>query len=262
MDTTRSADGTTIAYDKFGAGPAVVLVGGAFNDRDTVGGLAQALAPHFTTYAYDRRGRGDSTDEADGYDSARELEDLAAVIDAAGGEAAVFGHSSGAVLALKAAAHGLPITRLAVYEPPYIVDDTRPPVPADSTERLIALVARADKAGAARLFLEEKVGVPAAMVEMMQSSPVWEGMEALGHSLPYDAVLFEPGMALPADELAKIAVPTLAIDGGESPPSLRNPTVAVADAITGARHVTIEGQDHGVLGQPEALVPTLVEFLA
>ena len=120
MNTVTSSDGTTIAYDRSGEGPPLVLIGGALSDRAAAGSLAEALAPRLTAIAYDRRGRGDSGDTAP-YAVEREIEDLEAIVAEAGGSAFVFGHSSGAALALEAAARGLPVTKLALYEPPFIV---------------------------------------------------------------------------------------------------------------------------------------------
>jgi pimeloyl-ACP methyl ester carboxylesterase len=114
-----SADGTMIAFERAGQGPALILITGGLTDRTVTRSVAAELAPRFTVYAYDRRGRGSSGDTAP-YSAEREVEDLAAVIGAAGGPALVFGHSSGAVLALEAAARGLAITKLAAYEPPYL----------------------------------------------------------------------------------------------------------------------------------------------
>src|SRR4051794_8778974 len=140
MDTTTSADGTTIALDASGHGPTVVLVGGAFNDRTTVAALAGELSADFTAVAYDRRGRGDSGDTRP-YEVRREIEDLAAVIDHVGGSAHVIGHSSGAILALRSAAQITSITKVAAYEPPFVVDNGLREVPgADIAERAQALV--------------------------------------------------------------------------------------------------------------------------
>src|SRR5437016_1477690 len=143
MDTVRSEDGTTIAFDRSGAGPALILVGGALQQRaidPRTAHLAELLAPHFTVFHYDRRGRGDSGDTQP-YAVEREVDDLAALIKEAGGSAFVFGMSSGAALALEAARRGLAISKLALYEPPFIVDDSRPPVPEDYVSQLDALVA-------------------------------------------------------------------------------------------------------------------------
>jgi pimeloyl-ACP methyl ester carboxylesterase len=260
-ETVTSSDGTPIAFERTGDGPPVVLVGGAFNDRSTVAALAAALAPRFTAIAYDRRGRGDSGD-AGGYTVEREIDDLAALIEHAGGSACVFGHSSGAVLALEAARRGVGIDRLAVYEPAYVVDGSRARPGADLLDRIRALIDEGRRDDAATLFLIEAVGAPPEMVGGMRADRMWGWFTGLAHTLPYDVAVCGPGCVVPADRLATIAVPTLAVGGGESPAWLPAAARAVADAIPGARYVTLEGQDHGVLNQPDALCPVLVDFFA
>lgn len=256
--TVNSADGTPIAFDRRGEGAPVILVGGAFNDRTTVAGLAEVLAADFTTFAYDRRGRGDSGDAPE-YAVEREIEDVAALVELAGGTASVFGHSSGAALALEAAAHGVRIEKLAAYEPPYVVGD-RPPVAEDLADRIKARLETGDRDGAVRLFLTEGTGAPAEAVEGMQASPVWPWLTGLAHTLPYDLTICGPGGGLPTARLAKIKAPTLVIDGGASPPWFAEAARAVTEAVPGARRETLPGQDHGVLQTPEALRPLLTEF--
>jgi pimeloyl-ACP methyl ester carboxylesterase len=260
-ETVTSADGTRIAVERTGDGPPVILVGGAFNDRSTVTGLAASLASRFTVLAYDRRGRGDSGD-GDGYAVEREVDDLGALIEYAGGSAALFGHSSGAILALESAIRGLPVERLAVYEPPFVVGDGRPRPGADLFERIRALVEQDRRDEAATLFLTEGAATPAEVVEAMRAGEMWGWFIGLAHTLPYDVAVCGPGCALPAERLATITVPTLAIGGGESPEWLRAAARAVADAVPGARYLTLDGQDHGVLREPAALRSVLTDFLA
>jgi pimeloyl-ACP methyl ester carboxylesterase len=260
METVRSADGTTIAFERAGSGPALIMVGGAFNDHTTMTGTASLLADRFTTYCYDRRGRGSSGDTAP-HTVEREVEDLAALVAHAGGAAALFGHSSGAVLVLETAARGLPITRLAVYEPSYIVGNDRPRPPADMAEQLEKLVAAGRRADAVRLFLLECPGVPAEVIDMMQGSPAWEPLEALAHTLPYDVALHGPGQSM-TDALATIAVPALVLAGGAGEAWAQDTARAVAASVPGALHRTIEGEDHGILHRPEVLAPVLAGFLA
>jgi pimeloyl-ACP methyl ester carboxylesterase len=251
-----SADGTTIAYDQRGTGAPVILVGGAFNDRTTVAGLAEVLAADFTTIAYDRRGRGSSGDTGP-YAIEREIEDIAALIAQVGGSASVFGHSSGAVLALEAAGAGLAIEKLVAYEPPYANDsDPR----ADVTEKVRAQIATGDRDAAAATFLEV-AGTPPEMIEGMKSAPVWGWFTALAHTLPYDLTICGPGARPRNDHLARIAVPTLLIGGGASPEELQSGARAAAALVPGARHETLAGQDHGVLQYPESLRDLLVDFL-
>ena len=256
MDTVRSADGTTIAYDRTGTGPPLVLVMGAFCDRQSTKSLTKVLDGSFTVYEYDRRGRGSSGDTAP-YAPEREVEDLAAVVEVTGGAPAVFGHSSGAVIALEAAAAGVPMSRLVPYEPPYIVDESRTRPGADLAERLTALVAADRRSDAARLFLTEAVQVPAHVVDMIEGGPDWSGMTAIAHTLPYDITLCNDN-ELPADRLATIGVPTLVLGGGNSPEWFHNTVQAIAAAVPGAQHRFLEGQDHGAAD--DVLAPVLIDF--
>lgn len=254
-----SADGTTLFFEQRGSGAPVILVGGAFNDRTTVAGLAEVLAADFTTIAYDRRGRGDSGDSAE-YAVEREIEDIAALIAQVGGSASVFGHSSGAILALEAAAAGLDITRVVAYEPPYTVAD-RTPSADDLVDRVRAALEAGDRDEAVRLFLVEGADTPAEAIGGMKADPVWGWFTALAHTLPYDLTIVGPGGRLPADRLARISVPALVIDGSESPAWFGSTARAVTEVIPGARHETLESQDHGVLQFPETLKDLLTDFL-
>jgi len=256
MQTIRSSDGTVIAFERSGNGPPVVLVGGALSTRAGGAPLATELAPHFTVICYDRRGRGDSGDTPP-YAVEREIEDLAALIDAAGGSAYVFGMSSGGGLSLLAAANGHPITRLAVFESPYAVDASRPPVPSDYRTRLDTLLAEGRRGDAVELFLTEAVGVPPDLVAQMRQAPMWSGMEAVAHTLPYDHAVMGDS-AIPTARFASITIPTLVMDGGASPAWIRDAAQELADTIPNARHLTLENQTHSVA--PDAIAPVLVEF--
>ena len=261
-DRVRSADGTTIAFDRYGDGRPVILIGGAYNDRSTMAGVAEAISSAgLGAVTYDRRGRGASTNNDTAFESERELEDIWAVIEALSGSVGLFGHSSGAVIALEAVMQRLPVERLAVYEPPYIVDGTRPLPPGDFDERLIALVREGRRDDAVVLFSAEAVGLAAAVVDGMRAAPMWRWLTSLAHTLPYDTAIHH-GYRLPSGRLAEIALPVLALDGGESPPWMRATAQAVADAVPGARRLTLDGHDHGVLQHPEALEPVLVEFFS
>jgi len=259
METVQAADGTTIAFDTIGRGPALILANGALADRLTGSSLADVLAPDFTVYSYDRRGRGASGDTKP-YSPAREIEDLDAVVGAAGGSARVFGHSSGGVLGLEAAAAGLSITRLAVYEPPFIVGNARARPPDDLADRLIGLLDADRRADAVRLFWADAVGMPPDVITMLEASPMWSGAQSLAHTLPYDIELCGPGNRLPTDRMATIRVPTLVLDGGASPVWARDSVQALVDVIPDASRVTLEGQTHGA--DDQVLAPVLVEFLA
>jgi pimeloyl-ACP methyl ester carboxylesterase len=177
MNTTRSRDGTTIAFDRSGEGPPIILVGGAFTVRSSDAPLAEQLERHFTVFTYDRRGRGSSEDTAP-YAVDREIEDLEALIVEAGGSATVYGKSSGAALALEAAARGLPITGLALFEPPFIVDDSRPRPPADLGSQLSELTSAGRRGDAVELFITKAVGLPVEAVAQMRTAPMWPGLEA------------------------------------------------------------------------------------
>lgn len=255
-----SQDGTTIAVDTIGEGAPVILIGGAFNDRSTVAALAAALASRCMAVTYDRRARGGSDDQSQDYTAQNEIDDLAAVIDHVGGRAGVFGHSSGAVLALEGVLHELPIDRVAVYESPYIVDGNRPAPPADLLERLAGLVKAGDHDRAAALFLQDSVGLPAEVVDMMRASEGWNFMIQQAPSLPYDVVVHRTGLRLPTAELAHISIPTLAIYGSNTWPWLAAATQAVAAAVPGAGLTVLQGEDHSVLQRPQALTPTLTGF--
>lgn len=256
-ETVRSNDGTEIAFDCAGDGPALILVGGAFSERSAAGALSAALAPRFTVYGYDRRGRGASGDTPP-YAVDREIEDLDALITAAGGSARVFGVSSGAVLSLEAAARHLAIAKLAVYEPPYVVGDDRVRTSPDLADRLSEQIDAGRRGDAARLFLVEAVEMPPDVVDMIQAGPGWPAMEAVAHTLRYDVAIVGD-QSIPADRMAMIATPTLALAGGASPEWARNGVAALAAAIPGARHMTLDGQTHAV--NPDIVAPLLVDFL-
>lgn len=261
VETVRSADGTSIALEVTGTGRAVVLIGGAFNDRTTTAGLAQVLAPYYRAVTYDRRGRGDSGDEGVDYSVDREIADLRAVIDHLGGTASLVGHSSGAVLALEAVIRRLPVDKVAAYEPPFIPHGSRPRPATDVAGRLLRLVEAGDRDGATALFQTEVIGLPPEMVEGMRQSELWGMFTGLAHSLPYDLALFEPGYPVPVSRLAGISVPTLVIAGSNTFPWLSAAAQQVANTVPGARLLSLEGQDHGVLHQPDALLTCLREFL-
>ena len=262
MEKVRSKDGTEIAYDRVGSGPALVLVGGAWNDRMSSAPLAQLMADEFTVYTYDRRGRGDSGDTQP-YAVEREIEDLEAVIEAAGGSAYAFGTSSGGALALEAAAAGAPITRLAMFEPPYVTDDSRPPVPDDYVAHIEELVANGDRTEVIRYFMTVAVGMPPEMVEGMLASPVTEVMEPVAHTVAYDGrVMFRgsmQGQPLPNRYRDTVTVPALVMDGGNSPAWLHNAARGLVGILPDVQYRTLAGQDHAA--PPEAIAPVLVEFL-
>ena len=257
-----SRDGTVIAYDQIGRGPPVILIVGALCSRTLGPGvkLAPMLARQFTVFTYDRRGRGDSGENTP-YEVAREVEDLDTLIKEAGGSVCVFGHSSGAVLALNAAAHGLSIKKLALYEAPLIVDRSRPSTENDWAQ-IDAFVAEGRRADALRVFLKS-VGVPAFAVALMRWLPVWTKVMAVAHTLPHDGAIvraFQKGEPLPADAWANVKVPALAIAGGKSPAWMQTGTRALATVLSHAQHRTLEGQKHDV--SAKVLAPVLNEFFS
>ncbi len=254
-----SADGTSIVFDRYGAGPAIILVHGAFTGRAhaLMSDVAAALAPWFTVINYDRRGRGDSGDTQP-YAVERELEDLTALLAIADGPAMVFGGSSGAGLALQAAPRNRAISKLAVWEPPYHVDDSAPRLPHDFAARLGALVRKGRRAAAVELFMTEAAEATAEALAAMRLQPSWPQAQAVAHTLAYEAAVMGPGNALPADRLAAITQPTLVLTGGNSPAWITNAGKAVAGTIPAAAHRILEGQKHNV--SPKALAPELLEF--
>jgi pimeloyl-ACP methyl ester carboxylesterase len=257
-----SRDGTSIAYDRTGQGPPVVLIVGALCSR-TLGPavkLAPLLAQRFTVFNYDRRGRGESGENSP-YAVEREVDDLEALLAEAGGTACVFGHSSGAVLALNAAARGLPIQKLALYEAPFIVDRSRPSTGSDwpQIDRFVAEGRRGD---ALKVFLKS-VGVPAFAIALMRWLPVWNQISAVAHTLPHDGAIvreFQRGEPLPARAWSNVAIPTLVLDGGKSPLWMRNGARALASVLSQAQPATLEGQTHDV--DAKVLAPVLSEFFA
>jgi pimeloyl-ACP methyl ester carboxylesterase len=254
VETVQSADGTTIAYDRRGEGPALVMVPGAFCDRKSFRSLAACLEPDFTVYLYDRRGRGDSSD-TDTYAVDREVEDLEAVVAATGGPAHVFGHSSGAALALEAAAAGLDVRRLAAYEPPYTGEGGATSELAEELRRLAASGHRED---AAILFLRT-TGAPPPVIDMIKAGPDWPGMLAIAHTLSYDITLCNGGVA-PVDRLAKIPVPTLALAGGAGFGWAVEAARTIAATVTDGESQVLPGQGHGPAD--DVLAPVLRAFFA
>ena len=261
MKKILSKDGTAIAVERTGRGPALVFVDGAMCYRASGPSqpMATALAEHFTVFTYDRRGRGDSIYSGP-YDVQREVDDLDAVIKEAGGEALVLGVSSGAALALEAANRGVPITRLALYEAPFIVDDTRPAVSDEFLRQLNAAVSAGRRGDAVKMFMK-LVGVPSIFIMLMRVMPAWPKLTAIAHTLPDDLAIVGPyqtGRPLPATRWSGATMPTLVMDGGKSPQWMRNATRALAGVLPNATYRTLDGQTHMV--RPKALAPPLVEF--
>jgi pimeloyl-ACP methyl ester carboxylesterase len=261
--TVTSKDGTTIAFDLSGAGPALILVGGAFEQRAMDTATAQLaalplLAQHFTVFHYDRRGRGDSTDTPP-YSVEREIEDIEALIDESGGSAFVFGISSGAALAFEAAlALSDKARKLAIYEAPYNDDDTARSAWMDYRKQLKERLAANRRGDAVALFMM-LLGMPADQVPEMRQHPLWPMFETVAPTLAYDAAALGEDGSVPTKRAASLAVPALIMNGEVSEWSFMHTTaVALAKAIPNAQHRTLEGQTHEVAA--EALAPVLVEF--
>ncbi|MFC4502017.1 MULTISPECIES: alpha/beta fold hydrolase [Streptomyces] len=253
---TISRDGTELAYARVGQGPAVILVSGAMSTGGTTAPLGDLLADRFTAVRYDRRGRGESGDTAP-YAVAREVEDLAALIDAVGGEAALYGMSSGGALALEAAASGLPVRRVAVYEPPFALGEEALRERGEYTARLTEALALGRRGDAVELFLR-LTGLAEEMIQRARQSPMWEGMEAIAPSLAYDDAVMGGGR-VPRERLASLEVPVLAVAGGAGPRWLRDATRAVAEAAPQGSYRELADQTHMV--DPHVLAPVLAEFL-
>jgi pimeloyl-ACP methyl ester carboxylesterase len=259
----RSADGTPIAYTRWGSGDPLILVDGALCSRafGPAPKLAPVLAQHFTVYAYDRRGRGGSGDTPP-YAVAREIEDLAAVTGVAGGSAHVLGISSGAALALAAAGQVPGITKLALYEAPFIVDASHAPAPPGYEAQLREMIAAGRRGEAVKSFMRF-VGTPGVVIAVMPFLPMWGKLTAVAPTLPNDIAIVaghQTGSPLRPEDFAAVTMPTLVMDGGKSPAWMRNGMRSLAGLLPDARYLTLDGQTHIV--KPRVLAPAVVEFLA
>jgi len=283
MRTVTSKDGTTIAFEQTGKGPALILVVGAFNDRMTGVPLTELLKQHFTVYNYDRRGRGDSGDTLP-YAVEREIEDLDALIAEAGGSAYVFGYSSGAVLSLMAAASGSAIRKLALYDPPLMVQSS-PNSPENQTRSHIStsgdqkievsssrthfedqlpseldqLVKAGRRGDAVELFQTKGVGIPAEVVVGMRNAPFRPMLEKMAHTLVYEMTILGNGV-LASDLAASIAIPLLVMVGSESPSFMHDSAKALAKDAKQGQYRLLEGQTHDIV--PAAVAPVVEAFLS
>jgi len=255
LQRVTSADGTSIAIERQGDGLPVVLVGGGSVDRQPLAGVANLLASGFSILNFDRRGRGDSGDTLP-YAIEREIEDIEAVIGAAGGSAGLFGSSSGAALALLATAAGASVTKLALWEPPYILDPAARP-PADQVEQYETMIAEGRRGDAAEYFMSQVVRMPPEFVADAKSQPWWAYQEALAHTLAYDARIMGD-YSVPVEAAARVTVPTLVLDGSASMPFMASGTDALAAALPNGQRRTLEGQSHDV--DAAVLAPVLAEF--
>ncbi len=260
-DKVLSHDGTSIGFTRTGQGPVVIIVDGAFCHRQFGPSqpLALRLKDHFTVYTYDRRGRGVSSDTKP-YSIAREVEDLEALLKEAGGSAYVYGISSGAVLSLEAAARLKGIQKIALYEPPFIVDNGRLPLPDDYLQTLTDLIAADRRDDAVKLFLTT-MGTPDLVITIMRFLPLWRDLRNAAHTLPYDISLvqdYQKGKPLKPLQWNSIQIPVIVMAGSKSPVWMHAGANALAQALPGARRRTLDGQDHDV--QADVLAPALLEF--
>ena len=258
MRKVISKDGTSIAYDQLGKGPAVILISGASTSHGANTALAERLSSHFTIYNYDRRGRGDSSDTLP-FAVEREFEDLEALIAEAGGSASLWGSSSGAILGLLAAAHGLPITKLALWEPPFSVDEDDLRRFKEYETRLGELLAQGRRGDAAALFMSQVGRLPPEFIEAAHSEPWWAAQEAIAPTLAYDAAVMGDSL-VPVKQAASVTIPTLVLDGGTADPFFHAAAQALASVMPNAQLRSLPGQPHNV--DPQVLAPVLVEFFA
>lgn len=256
MEKVASADGTTIAFERSGNGPAVVLVGGALNHRGSAAHLAELLASRCTVFTYDRRGRGDSGNTRP-YTVQREVEDLAALVEVAGGPVSLHGHSSGAALALEAAARGVPVEKLTLYEPPLPLDAAARRKAAQDLTQLTALVTEGRRGDAVEFFMT-MTGMPGEVIAGMRRAPIWPAFEELAPTLVHDVTITADGSLL--DERAPtVTTPALVLAGAASPRFLTDAARATADALPNGTLRELAEQTHDV--NVHVLAPVLLDFL-
>jgi pimeloyl-ACP methyl ester carboxylesterase len=251
MHTVVSSDGMSIAYNRVGRGPTIICLAGAFNTSATCADLAEQLQDSYTVVCPDRRGRGDSSDAITvsklvDYDVQREIEDLDAIIEAEGGDAMVFGFSSGAILALRAAAAGSQITRLALYEPPFAIGDLRGSASYDLTDKLIGLIVAEKYDVAVETMLREGILIPDFFVEQIRQSPAWPNMVAMAQSTVYDAALLR-APNIPTRDMSRLTVEALVLNGTESYAALCSASKELTHYLARAQYVAVAGgADHRI----------------
>ncbi|MBA0125310.1 alpha/beta hydrolase [Haloechinothrix sp. YIM 98757] len=255
LETVTSADGTRIAFERSGDGPPVVILGGGLNEKAMFARLAEALSDQFTVFNYDRRGRGGSGDaQPAGWSIEREVEDLAAVVEATGGRASVFANCTGGMIGIRAAADGVPMGKLAVYEPPY----GGPKVPDGYLDELKRLIAEDRRGDAVTLFLKEDVFFSDEVIDELREHPVWPSFEALAPTIVYDAILSDDHERVPADLLPSVPVDTLVISGSDSADWLLETCRSVAEGIPRGRFVSLPSEGH--LFNQKLGAPLLAEY--
>jgi pimeloyl-ACP methyl ester carboxylesterase len=263
VSAARSKDGTTIAFERSGSGPPLIIVDGALCWRESgpARKVAKEVADRFTVITYDRRGRGESGDTAP-YSLQREVEDIEALIGEAGGPAHLCGFSSGGVLAMEAARARAAVDKLVVYEAPFIVDDSRPPAPAGYVSDLNALLAAGRRGAAVKRFMR-LVGMPAVLAAAMPLFPAWKELKGVAHTLPYDAAVMgdtQAGKPLDARRWGAVRVPTLVLVGGKSPDWMASGMQSLAELLPSAQREVLDGQTHMV--KAKAVGPALKRFLS
>lgn len=258
MKKVVSKDGTSIAYDQIGSGFPLILVDGALCSRafGPMPKLAKLLADNFTVINYDRRGRNESGDNKP-YAPEREIEDIEALINAVGGSAFVFGISSGAALAIASAAQDLNIPKLALYEPPFMVDNEGHHPPADSEDQLKTMIAENHRGDAVKFFMKDMVGLPGIFIFIMKLMPVWPKLKGVAHTLPYDAAVMGD-YSLPEKKAASVKIPTLISGGDKSQVSLQHAVKKLSEIMPNSRLQILKGQTHNV--SEKVLAPILIEF--
>lgn len=259
---TTSKDGTRIAFSKQGNGNPLILIDGAFCHRNFGANvkLPEYLTSHFTVYTYDRRGRGESENKLP-YAIEREFEDLQAVINEAGGSAFVYGISSGAALAMEALKNGVSISKLVVFEAPYIVDQSRKPLPNNYLSTIQHLIKDNKPGQTVKYFMKTGVGLPAFVVWMMQLMPAWKQMKQISQTLEYDTLMLKDyglGKALRKEDWEKIKIPVLVVSGTKSEKWAQNAMKQLAEVLSNAKHLNLIGQNH--LVNPKVLAPVLINF--
>jgi pimeloyl-ACP methyl ester carboxylesterase len=260
MANVVSKDGTRIAYDRTGKGPAIIIVNGAFGFRAFHGdeALSAILSKEFTVYVYDRRGRGESTDTKP-YTVDREIEDIDALIQEAGGVAYLYGVSSGAALALLAASKlgAVKVPKLALYEPPYGSDSDKDKADFIAQRKHIGDLISKGKRGDAAAFFVTSLGTPADALEGLRKSPEWPPMESVEHTLAYDYAVLGDG-AVPVETAKAINTPTLVMNGDKSFDFMAEAAKKLSEALPNGDWKTLKGQSHEV--SPEAMAPALTAF--
>jgi len=263
MKTVTSKDGTTIAFDQSGTGQPLIMIPGAFGYSKFPGSLelAALLSSDFTFINYDRRGRGESGDTQP-YAVAREIEDIEALIDAVGGSAFLGGMSSGAILALEAA-NQFPgkVKKLALYEPPFIINDSRPPLPSDFVQQLKDAVTAGRPGDAIDIIMTHALRIPAEQLAPMRHDPLWPEMIKVAPTLVYDGTIqadFMAGKPLPRDRWTHVNFPTLVMNGETSDQFFKDGAQALVDLLPNAQHRIVEGQNHNI--SMKVLAPVLKMF--